>query len=97
MCSRAVIVVGTAAVHAVCSTHTWLQQQLQHNGTGYNKTLLQVCTASTCCLVCDGFVLPGVYLMSPMLHTLTKNISEDSVIAMIVGLCITHLFLHDYK
>eukprot|EP00878_Enallax_costatus_P005691 GHUV01005968.1.p1 GENE.GHUV01005968.1~~GHUV01005968.1.p1 ORF type:complete len:398 (+),score=100.30 GHUV01005968.1:2189-3382(+) len=39
----------------------------------------------------------GVYLMSPMLHTLTKNISEDSVIAMIVGLCILHLFLHDYN
>lgn len=40
---------------------------------------------------------PGVYLMSPMLHSLTRNISEDSVIAMIVGLCITHLFLYDYK
>lgn len=39
----------------------------------------------------------GVYLMSPMLHSLTRNVSEDSVIAMIVGLCVTHLFLHDYK
>lgn len=39
----------------------------------------------------------GVYLMSPMLHSLTRNVSEDSVIAMIVGLCIMHLFLHDYK
>jgi phosphatidylinositol glycan class C protein len=39
----------------------------------------------------------GVYLMSPMLHSLTRNISEDSVIAMIVGLCVLHLFLHDYK
>lgn len=39
----------------------------------------------------------GVYLMSPMLHSLTRNVSEDSVIAMIAGLCITHLFLHDYK
>jgi 4-amino-4-deoxy-L-arabinose transferase-like glycosyltransferase len=42
-------------------------------------------------------VCAGVYLMSPMLHSLTRNVSEDSVIAMIVGLCITHLFLHDYK
>lgn len=42
-------------------------------------------------------MLPGVYLMSPMLHSLTKNISEDSVIAMIVGLCALHLFLYDYR
>eukprot|EP00879_Flechtneria_rotunda_P013359 GHRR01013949.1.p1 GENE.GHRR01013949.1~~GHRR01013949.1.p1 ORF type:complete len:178 (+),score=53.64 GHRR01013949.1:913-1446(+) len=35
--------------------------------------------------------------MSPLLHTLTNNISDDSVIAMIVGLCIIHLFLHDYN
>lgn len=41
--------------------------------------------------------LPGVYLLSPMLHSLTRNVSEDSVIAMIVGLCVTHLALHDYK
>jgi hypothetical protein len=40
--------------------------------------------------------LPGVYLMSPMLHSLTKNISEDSVIALIVGLYILHLFLYNY-
>uniref|UniRef100_A0A383WEY0 Phosphatidylinositol N-acetylglucosaminyltransferase subunit C n=1 Tax=Tetradesmus obliquus TaxID=3088 RepID=A0A383WEY0_TETOB len=39
----------------------------------------------------------GVYLLSPMLHSLTRNVSEDSVIAMIVGLCVTHLALHDYN
>jgi hypothetical protein len=32
-----------------------------------------------------------------MLHSLTRNVSEDSVIAMIAGLCTLHLFLHDYK
>lgn len=51
-------------------------------------------------VVCIAFCFSlhaGVYLMSPMLHSLTRNISEDSVIAMIVGLCVTHLFLHDYK
>lgn len=41
--------------------------------------------------------VPGVYLMSPLLHSLTRNISEDSVIALITGLCIMHLALHDYK
>jgi hypothetical protein len=39
----------------------------------------------------------GVFLMSPLLHSLTRNVSEDSVIAMIVGLCCTHLCLYDYK
>jgi hypothetical protein len=39
----------------------------------------------------------GVYLLSPLLRTLTKTISEDSVIAMTVGLLIIHLYLHDYK
>jgi predicted phage gp36 major capsid-like protein len=39
----------------------------------------------------------GVLLMSPLLRSLTRNISEDSVIAMIAGLCILHLFLYDYK
>jgi len=40
---------------------------------------------------------PGVYLLAPMLRTLTKTVSEDSVIAMTAGLLIVHLYLHDYK
>lgn len=39
----------------------------------------------------------GVYLLSPLLHSLTRTISEDSIIAMTVGLLILHLYLHDYK
>jgi phosphatidylinositol glycan class C protein len=38
-----------------------------------------------------------VYLLSPLLRTLTKTISEDSVIAMTAGLLMLHLYLHDYK
>lgn len=39
----------------------------------------------------------GVYLLSPLLHSLTRTISEDSIIAMTAGLLILHLYLHDYK
>ncbi len=35
--------------------------------------------------------------MCPLLHSLTANISADSVIATTVGLCVLHLALHDYK
>eukprot|EP00877_Chromochloris_zofingiensis_P010970 jgi/Chrzof1/6126/Cz17g10210.t1 len=39
----------------------------------------------------------GVYLLSPLLHSLTRTISEDSIIAMTTGLLILHLYLHDYN
>lgn len=35
--------------------------------------------------------------MCPLLHSLTANISADSVIATTAGLCVLHLALHDYK
>jgi phosphatidylinositol glycan class C protein len=38
-----------------------------------------------------------VYLLSPLLHTLTRTISEDSVIALTVCSLLLHLALHDYK
>ena len=41
--------------------------------------------------------LPGVLCFSPLLHTLTKTVSEDSVIALTVLLLLLHLFRHDYK
>ena len=42
-------------------------------------------------------VVSGVYFLSPLLHSLTRTISTDSVVAMTVGLLLLHLFLHDYK
>lgn len=46
---------------------------------------------------CHMLLDAGVYLLSPLLRTLTKTVSEDSVIAMTAGLLILHLYLHDYK
>jgi phosphatidylinositol glycan class C protein len=39
----------------------------------------------------------GVYLLSPLMHTLTRTISEDSIIALTVCALLAHLALHDYK
>ncbi|MEW5299270.1 MAG: hypothetical protein WDW38_003365 [Sanguina aurantia] len=39
----------------------------------------------------------GVYLLSPLLHTLTRTVSTDSVLAMTAVLLLTHLSLHDYN
>jgi hypothetical protein len=42
-------------------------------------------------------LLAGVLFLSPLLHSLTRTVSEDSVIALTVLLLMAHLFLHDYK
>ncbi len=39
----------------------------------------------------------GVYFLSPLLHTLTRNISSDSVVALAAALLALHLYLYDYK
>ena len=44
-----------------------------------------------------GLLVGGVYCLSPLLHTLAKTVSEDSIIALAVMLNLMHLFLHDYK
>ncbi|KAL0054305.1 hypothetical protein WJX82_006881 [Trebouxia sp. C0006] len=38
----------------------------------------------------------GVYLMSPLLQTLTSSVSSDSIVALVCGLLTMHLYLHDY-
>ena len=39
----------------------------------------------------------GVYLLAPLLHSLARTVSQDSVAAMAAGLLLAHLFLHDYN
>ena len=39
----------------------------------------------------------GVYLLSPLLHTLMRTISEDTVIALTAFLLAGHLYLNDYS
>lgn len=41
-------------------------------------------------------LLAGVYLLSPLLQTLTGTVSGDSVSAMVVASLLAHLYLHDY-
>lgn len=44
-----------------------------------------------------SFFITGLYVLSPIYHTLTQSISSDSIWALTVSLIILHLFLHDYS
>lgn len=41
-------------------------------------------------------LLVGVYYLSPLYSTLTKAISDDTIVAASVWLLLAHLYLHDY-
>lgn len=44
-----------------------------------------------------SFFITGLYLLSPIYHTLTRSISSDSIWALTAALIILHLFLHNYS
>nr|GMD76877.1 putative phosphatidylinositol N-acetylglucosaminyltransferase subunit C [Ipomoea batatas] len=44
-----------------------------------------------------SFFIIGLYMLSPIYHTLTRSISSDSIWALTVSLLIIHLFLHNYS
>lgn len=44
-----------------------------------------------------SFFITGLYVLSPIYHTLTRSISSDSIWALTVSLITLHLFLHDYS
>lgn len=78
--------------------HPTRSAALQHRAAGVFKSLPCPSPAPQQRAAKQVLLLTGgVYLLSPLLHSLTRTISEDSVIAMTVGLLILHLYLHDYK
>lgn len=44
-----------------------------------------------------SFFITGLYILSPIYHTLTQSISSDSIWALTAFLVILHLFLHNYS
>nr|GMD82711.1 phosphatidylinositol N-acetylglucosaminyltransferase subunit C-like [Ipomoea batatas] len=44
-----------------------------------------------------SFFITGLYMLSPIYHTLTWSICSDSIWALTVSLLIIHLFLHNYS
>ncbi|KAL7242641.1 hypothetical protein ACSBR1_015097 [Camellia fascicularis] len=44
-----------------------------------------------------SFFITGLYVLSPIYHTLTLSISFDSIWALTASLITFHLFLHDYS
>ncbi|EFJ04894.1 hypothetical protein SELMODRAFT_236892 [Selaginella moellendorffii] len=43
------------------------------------------------------YFVAGLYVMTPVFHTLTTSISSDSIWACAICLLLLHLFLHDYS
>ncbi|XP_031100972.1 phosphatidylinositol N-acetylglucosaminyltransferase subunit C [Ipomoea triloba] len=44
-----------------------------------------------------SFFITGLYMLSPIYHTLTRSISSDSIWALTASLLVIHLFLHNYS
>ncbi|XP_019165038.1 PREDICTED: phosphatidylinositol N-acetylglucosaminyltransferase subunit C-like [Ipomoea nil] len=44
-----------------------------------------------------SFFITGLYMLSPVYHTLTRSISSDSIWALTASLLVIHLFLHNYS
>ncbi|KAL8505177.1 hypothetical protein ACS0TY_016405 [Phlomoides rotata] len=44
-----------------------------------------------------SFFITGLYVLSPIYHTLTRSISSDSIWALTASLIVLHLFLHNYS
>nr|XP_043634348.1 phosphatidylinositol N-acetylglucosaminyltransferase subunit C [Erigeron canadensis] len=44
-----------------------------------------------------SFFITGLYVLSPIYHTLTRSISSDTIWALTTSLIILHLFLHNYS
>ncbi|KAH6830577.1 phosphatidylinositolglycan synthase family protein [Perilla frutescens var. hirtella] len=44
-----------------------------------------------------SFFITGLYILSPIYHTLTRSISSDSIWALTSSLVVLHLFLHNYS
>mmetsp|Transcript_4888 Transcript_4888/g.10496 ORF Transcript_4888/g.10496 Transcript_4888/m.10496 type:complete len:417 (+) Transcript_4888:76-1326(+) len=44
-----------------------------------------------------SLLVGGVFFLSPLLHTLTRTVSADTIIALTVLLLLGHLVLHDYN
>ena len=43
-----------------------------------------------------SLLLVGVYFLSPLYSTLTKAVSDDTIVAASVWLLLAHLYMHDY-
>lgn len=44
-----------------------------------------------------SYFITGLYMLSPIYHTLTRSISSDSIWALTASLIVLHLFLHNYS
>ncbi|XP_052184894.1 phosphatidylinositol N-acetylglucosaminyltransferase subunit C [Diospyros lotus] len=96
-----VVLVWTYTLGSTINENSLLLLDISLLGLGFFVLLLTAEMLSLNLLLCYvlniSFFIAGLYLLSPIYHTLTQSISSDSIWALTTTLIILHLFLHDYS
>ncbi|XAR62886.1 Phosphatidylinositol N-acetylglucosaminyltransferase [Bertholletia excelsa] len=96
-----VVLVWTYTLRSTINENTLLLVDISLLGLGFCVLLLTADMLSLNLLLNYAlkisFFMTGLYVLSPIYHTLTRSISSDSIWALTVSLIILHLFLHDYS
>ncbi|KAL3649311.1 hypothetical protein CASFOL_005714 [Castilleja foliolosa] len=96
-----VVLVWTYTLRSIITETSLLLLNIVLLGTGFFILLLTSDRLSLNLLITyflkTSFFIMGLYVLSPIYHTLTRSISSDSIWALTTFLIIIHLFLHDYS
>ncbi|XP_057805280.1 phosphatidylinositol N-acetylglucosaminyltransferase subunit C [Salvia miltiorrhiza] len=96
-----VVLVWTYTLRSIFSEQSLLLLDIALLGWGFLVVLLTAETLSFELLLNyilrTSFFITGLYILSPIYHTLTRSISSDSIWALTAALVILHLFLHNYS
>ncbi|KAK4382355.1 Phosphatidylinositol N-acetylglucosaminyltransferase subunit C [Sesamum angolense] len=96
-----VVLVWTYTLRSIFSERSLVLLDIVLLGAGFFVVLLTAEMLSFDLLlnyvVKISFFITGLYVLSPIYHTLTRSISSDSIWALTASLVILHLFLHNYS
>lgn len=96
-----VVLVWTYTLRSIFSEQSLMLLDIALLGWGFAIVLLTAETLSSELLLNyilkTSFFIAGLYILSPIYHTLTRSISSDSIWALTASLVVLHLFLHNYS
>ncbi|CAK9184039.1 unnamed protein product [Ilex paraguariensis] len=96
-----VVLVWTYTLRSTFSDKSLLLLDVSLLGSGFFILLLTIERFSFNLLLSYvlkiSFFITGLYVLSPIYHTLTRSISSDSIWALTASLVVLHLFLHNYS
>ncbi|KAG6403879.1 hypothetical protein SASPL_136113 [Salvia splendens] len=96
-----VVLVWTYTLRSIFSEQSLLLLDIALLGWGFVVVLLTAEMLSYELLLNyilrTSFFITGLYILSPIYHTLTRSISSDTIWALTASLVVLHLFLHNYS